>query len=88
MLYIIHEQPGENPPDLCGEAAKDLIAVRFDLQSAIDCLPYVAPNRQRYGLSTGTLYVSEGGRRVVYTYRGGNEEKLVRTAPYRNTSNR
>lgn len=68
MLYIIHH-PNNTAPDLCGERAKDLISCRFgaSLQEMKSLMASIPDQRKKYGLKTGTLYLSELGRKIVYT---------------------
>jgi hypothetical protein len=62
MLYLIHHPQEGQKPSLTGETAKDVIAIRFSEKEAIAALPEIPAVRQRFGLSTGTLYVSAGGK--------------------------
>lgn len=66
--YIVHHPENNALPDLCGERAKDLIAVRFDasLEEMKKLMAGIPQRRMRYGLTTGKLYLSERGRIIVY----------------------
>lgn len=69
MLYIVHHPESGTPPDLRGERSKDLIACRVgaSLEEMKQLMADIPGRRMRtFGLTTGKLYLSEHGRRVVY----------------------
>lgn len=69
MMYIVHHPEADNIPDLCGEGAKDMLLCRFDapLDEMKIIMERIADQRmQRYELTTGKLYLSERGRKIVY----------------------
>jgi hypothetical protein len=69
MLYLIHHTEKNAPVELRGEASADVIAGRFDctLPDMIDIAEKARTSRSRiWGLATGTLYITERGKRVVY----------------------
>jgi hypothetical protein len=69
MLYMIHHPKQGHTVDLSGESARDVMACRFDCSLA-DMIALAetlrTTRRQRYGLDTATLYISERGRTVVH----------------------
>lgn len=74
-LYLIHHPETLNgQPDLKSEGAKDVIAVRFNLQEAINDLDGIVRNRRNWKVSTETLFISEAiskkngvSRRIVFS---------------------
>jgi len=72
MLYLIHHPEHARAVDLRGEASADVIAVRFDctLAEMIDLAAQIGVERmKRFGLETGDLYITEGGKRVAHIAR-------------------
>jgi len=77
MNYIIHHPENQGKPDLRGGASKDMIVFRFDetlegMKEIIKRLP--ASRMKNFGLSTGTLYVSEDGWRLVWCQPRNHED--------------
>ena len=69
MLYLIHCPENNTPVALRGEASADVIIARWDctLPDMIGIAEKARTFRSRvFGLSTGDLYITERGKRVVY----------------------